>query len=205
MKGERRMENHLAPLSGQELIEIVIPEEKINLMAHLADENAKWLKIVDGGFLVDGEKVVPELQGVLIDYTPYFVRWVDKKPTKIAFEVEGQEPPEGYELRCDLRIDIAGTIIGLSLAKTSTKAYFSKYVKFLKNSGLQSHQVITRVRSKTVSSSHGKYNVAVFDCIGPAGTRQRPESSQADRDIIDVTAPAPTEPNPVDQQVNPWA
>ena len=179
------------------LINIEIPEETINLVASMADENAVWPKLTDGGFLLN-EKVIPELKGVLAAIRPYYVKWTNKKPEKIPFN--GQEAPEGFELKCDIRLNVKGTVIGLSLAKTSIKAHLSPYLKFLKNSGLKPYEVITRIRSKAVSSSHGKFNVAIFDCCGTVVDIPESTPIQEEQPIIDVGTIKETP-----QPVHPWA
>lgn len=194
-------ENLPSTTNQNEFTSIAIPEEKINLVAALADENAMWVKLTDGGFLVNGEKVVSELKGILAAINPYWIKWEEKRPTKIPYN--GQDAPEGFELRCDIKMDIDGTVIGLSLPKTSTKLHLSQYLKFLKNSGLNPNQVITRVRSKAISSPHGRFNVAIFDAVGDIG-EQKPITHQVGAEVIDVPT-IKTAPRPVQASSNPWA
>ena len=192
--------NQLLKSETADFMDIMIPQEKIDLIARLGDENAMWVKIVDGGFLVNGEKVVPELRGVIVSVNPYLVRWTDKRPEKIPFN--GQDTPEGYDLRCDLKINIDGTVVGLSLPKTSTKSQLGPYMKFLKNANLLPNRVVTRVRSKSVSSPHGKFNLAVFECLGGLDEIKRPEGE--DPSVFENAAadpPAASQP----ASSNPWA
>jgi hypothetical protein len=196
------MKNDLKLNPIDEFMAIEISQEKLDLLARLADESAVWIKLVEGGFLIDGEKTVRELQGVLVSVNPYYVMWEDKKPHKIPFE--GQEAPEGHELRCDIKLNVNGTLIGLSLPKTSTKAHLAQYLKFLKQSGIQINNVVTRVRSKTVTSPHGKFCVAVFDCVGGIDDLQAPPATP-DPNIIDIQAMKAETPQPVQTSSNPWA
>jgi len=184
-----------------EMMTITIPEATVDLISRLADENAMWIKITDGGFLFN-DKVISEMKGRIISVNPYYVQWIDKKPYKIAYE--GQAQPEGYELRCDIKIDVAGTIIGLSLPKTSTKTHLSQYLKFLKASGLRLEDVITRCRVKAVSSPHGRFNVVVFDAVGSINDLKA-ASASLDQDIIDVPVMEPSQPRPAQASTNPWA
>lgn len=186
MKDESK--KHELQLADQnELINIEIPNETIDRIAALADENALWVKLTEGGFIVNGEKVIPELKVVMIGVNPYYVRWVDKKPEKIPYE--DQKAPDGFELRCDIKMNIAGTVIGLSLPKTSTKSQLSQYISFLKKNNLRPNQVITQIRSKAVSSPHGKFNVAVFDCEGPVENYRKPAPVQAEPEAGKPTPP----------------
>lgn len=194
--------NNLPQTTNQNnLVNIEIPQEKIDLVAALADENALWIKMNEGNFLYNG-KIIPEVQGVIVSINPYYVQWVDKKPEKIPFN--GQEVPEGYDLRCDLKLNVNGSIIGLSLAKTSTKTHLAPYLKFLKDSGLKPAGVVTRIRSRVVSSPHGKYSVAVFDCCGAIDDFQESIPSQEEPPIIDVSTTKKTT-QPVQPSSNPWA
>lgn len=197
------MKNLPLHISKDEIVEVTIPQEKIDLITHLADENAIWVKITDGGFIIN-DKIIAEIVGIIKNINPYYVLWTDKKPSKIPYE--GQDAPDGYELRCDIKMNVDGAVIGLSLSKTSTKAHLAQYLKFLQRSGLQANLVLTRIRSKAVSSPHGKFNVAVFDCIGSVDDMQRTAAARQEQDIIDVTATKaevkqPTKPS----ESNPWA
>lgn len=193
--------NQLLKSETADFMDITIPQEKIDLIARLGDENAVWVKITDGGFLFGGEKVIPELRGVVVSVNPYFVRWTDKRPEKIPFN--GQDTPEGYDLRCDLKINIDGTVVGLSLPKTSTKSQLGPYMKFLKNANLLPNRVITRIRTKPVSSRNGKFNIAIFECLGGIDEVGRP-AANTDAPVFDISGADPPV-NPEASASNPWA
>lgn len=185
------------------MMNITISEETIDQLERLADENALWGKIVEGGIIIN-DKVFAEIIGFIISIYLYYVLWADKRPSKIPYK--GQDAPEGYELRCDIKLNVDGTVIGLSLPKTSTKAHLSQYLKFLKRSGLQPNRVLTRIRSKAVSSPHGKFHVAVFDCVGSVDDKQRTAPVQKDQNIIDVSATTAETKQPAQPSIsNPWA
>jgi len=195
-------ENNLPQTTNQnELMTVTIPEETIDLFARLSDENAMWIKINDAGFLIN-DKIIAEIIGIIVNVYLYYVMWVDKKPSKIPFE--GQAAPEGYELRCDLKINVQETILGLSLPKTSTKTHLARYIKFLRQSGLRPNDVFTRVRVKGVSSPHGKFNVCVFDSVGGVHDMKAVPASP-DPYIIDVPVTEASQPRPVQTSANPWA
>lgn len=187
-------------MEQNEMITIDIPQQKIDLISNLADENVLWVKTTDGGFMVH-DKVIPEITGVIVSITPYYVMWVDKKPTKIEFT--GQPQPDGYELRCDLKINVAGTIIGLSLPKTSTKTHLAQYLRFLTKSGWKPNNVITRARVKVVSSPHGKFNIIIFDAVGTINDlRDAPIKTAPD--ISDISGMETVKPQPEQLSNNAW-
>jgi len=136
---------------------------------------------------------------ILVAIEPYYVKWVGKQPEKIAFQ--GQEAPPEFSLRCDIRMLVDGVLVGISLSKSSTKSQLSQYLKFLKKSGFRPNQVVTRVRSKTVANPHGRFPLAIFDCIGTVEDLQKPAA-------VDVTPiRVETEPPKAAQAAsnNPWA
>ena len=174
--------------SGKELIEksenhnlvVDIPDDVIEAVAAIGDQVALWVKIVETGFLLN-DKVIPEISGRIINMNLHYVKWTDKKPHKIPFDL-GKELPEGYESRLDLFVEVDGQVVGISLPKSSLKYHLSPYVRNLKNNGLRPEDVISRLRVKQVTNKYGSFNVVIFNAV------------------VKVAEPIPVTPSPVVNQ-----
>ncbi len=195
------MYDELTHVPENQLVEIGIPQDVIDALARLAEESVTWVKPTEGGFLVGGEKLLPELQGVLRRMDPHLVKWVDKKPEKIRFT--GQAPPEGFKLETNVIIDVDRTLFGVSLAPTSIRRQLSPYLRFLEGLGLRPEEVITRIRTRPERSSRGKYTVCVFEYVRTLDSSQHEKEARVDGDIIDMTAPTSTQA--CHEEQNPWA
>ncbi len=193
-------ENIPATIPQNETVELSIPQEKIDLISALAELDKKWIKLTEGGFvLAKDEKFLPELVGVIRQMRPYYVRWSTDNKTPEKIEYSGQPAPEGFDLRCDLTLEIDGALYGLSLAKSSTKHHLAAYTNALKKNGLKPDQVVTRIRSKSITTSNGKFSIAIFEPVSGIGAPiQKPEPIKP---VVDVT------PRPQQQATasNPWA
>ena len=198
--------------SGKELIEksenhnlvVDIPDDVIEAVAAIGDQVALWVKIVETGFLLN-DKVIPEISGRIINMNLHYVKWTDKKPHKIPFDL-GKELPEGYESRLDLFVEVDGQVVGISLPKSSLKYHLSPYVRNLKNNGLRPEDVISRLRVKQVTNKYGSFNVVIFDAVDkvpepipvtpPPVVNQAPDSSPPQQPGSATQAADPS---------NPWA
>ncbi len=200
MDSNTNQENMLAISEQNQNYELEIPQAKIDLVAGLSDSEKKWLKLTEGGFILSkDDKFVPEIIGVICGLNPYFIKWSDDKKSndKIPMEHPSQEPPENYSLRCDLTIEVDGSLYGLSLAKTSTKHHLAPYISQLKKNGFAPDQVVTRIKSKSVATQAGKFNIAIFEPISKIGEQQPVKAAKA---VVNVT-PRPQSP----AAANPWA
>jgi hypothetical protein len=154
-----------------------IPDENINSVIDLSDDIAIWAKLVRGGFqFANQDKIVPELVGKIISITPYLINFDegDRQPAKRPHVKSDLEIPEGYSRRCDIKILTGGQVVGISLAPSSMKFQLSLYLKYLKNQGLKTEEVTTRITSKQASNSLGTFQVAVFEMVG---TKEKPSET----------------------------
>jgi hypothetical protein len=143
-----------------------IPEDKLNAVIDLSDDQTLWTKVIEGGFkVINQDKFVKGFTGRIVDVTPYLMKFENGVPHKLPHVADDLEVPEGYERRCDLKLLVDDQLIGLSLAPSSTKFYLSPYLKFLRNKGLRPEQVLTKVSSKQASNDKGTWSVAAFELI----------------------------------------
>ena len=159
IKGETMKKTEKNSQTGKELIPksenpiiVKISDDVIEAVAAIGDQVALWVKIVETGFLLN-DKVIPEISGRIINMNLHYVKWTDKKPDKIPFDL-GKELPEGYESRLDLFVEVDGQVVGISLPKSSLKYHLSPYVRNLKNNGLRPEDVISRLRVKQVTNKY---------------------------------------------------
>ena len=145
---------------------LTIPEEYLDDVIEMSDDQALWGKLVVGGInFPSQDKVVKFLVGRLIAVTPYLINFEagDRTPAKLPHVKDDHEIPEGYSRRCDVKLlTNDGQVIGLSLAPSSMKYQLSPYLKFLKNIGQRPENVVTEIKSKQVSNNLGTFCVAVF-------------------------------------------
>ncbi len=155
-----------------------IPDDKLNAVIDLSDDQTSWVKVIEGGFkVINQDKFVKGFTGRIMDVTPYLMKFENGVPHKLPHVADDLDIPEGFERRCDVKILADDQLIGLSLAPSSTKYYLSPYLKFLKNKGLRPEQVFTKVTSKQASNDKGTWSVAAFELVGePQGTS--PETPQ---------------------------
>ena len=145
-----------------------IPDEKIDQVISLSDDQTIWVKLIEGGFkIVSQDKFVKFLEGKTVDVNPYLIKFENGTPTKLPNATNDLEIPEGYERRCDLKLLIGEEVFGISLPPSSAKFYLSPYLKYLKNRNLRPEDVLTRVTSKQASNKHGTWPVAVFELADP--------------------------------------
>ena len=85
------------------------------------------------------------------------------------------EIPKGFERRCDIKIDSGGTLVGLSLSKSSFKFQLCPYLKHLNNQGLRPEEVTTRIRTQMRSNNLGSWSIAVFDFVGDDSEKLTPQ------------------------------
>jgi hypothetical protein len=141
-----------------------IPDEKIDQIISLSDDQTIWIKVIEGGFKITSQdKFVKFLVGKIVDATPYLIKFEGGTPTKIPNVINDLEIPEGYERRCDVKLLVEDEVFGISLPPSSTKFYLSPYLKYLKNKNMRPESVLTRVISKQASNQFGTWPVAVFE------------------------------------------
>ncbi|MEI7636222.1 MAG: hypothetical protein WCJ37_02875 [Syntrophus sp. (in: bacteria)] len=177
-------------------VNIEIPDEALDAIERLSNNNLVWIKPSEGGFLMNDE-IVPEIMGVIVGVFPHYAKWIGNKPEKIPFT--GQEAPDGFILHTDLKIDVGGGFIGLSLATTSTKAYLSPYLNLLRQSGLRPNEVLTQFKVKSVLGKQRTFNVVAFALIKSLRDEQqnqyKPETA---------TPSLATPASPLKSTANPW-
>lgn len=152
-----------------------VPPEEIDKITSLADDVAIWGKIAEGGIIIN-DKTLPEIVGQILKINTYCVRWVDKKPDKIPFLSEG-DMPEGYEIRADIKVLCDHQVIGLSLSQSSARYQLGPYIRSLQARNLNPAEVLTSIRTKSVSNKYGKFAIATFLNMGkPKGIVTREEN-----------------------------
>ena len=165
-------------LTKRENYELSIDNGTLEDVAALSDDWAMWVKLRDSGFeFVSMDKTVPELVGKIIDIRPYLVRFENGQPDKLPHCKNDLEIPEGYERRCDIKIETQGQVVGISLSKSSFIHQLSPFIKFLKNQGLRPEQVMTRLQSKQASNNLGVWNICTFEMV-ETPPQQSPANAQ---------------------------
>jgi hypothetical protein len=152
-----------------EKYELTIPDENLDQCIRLADDVTIWAKLDKGGngIVIESQgKILPELKGKILSIQPYLVKFNEGVPEKIPHVENDLKIPKDFERRCDVKMNCGGTLIGLSLSKSSFKFQLSPYVKYLRKQGLRPEQVTTRIRTRMASNHLGSWPIAVFDIAG---------------------------------------
>lgn len=170
MEKELDTTNMIAIRKDDGLVVIRIPDERIDQIINLGEDSTFWLKVSSGGFVAN-DRVIPQLIGIITDIVPYFVRWEGKVPTKIPIS---DQIPDGFEIRCDIKVLVDGQVVGISLSKSTVRYQLSPYIRSLKNSGVKPEEVFSRLRVKQATNAYGTFNVVIFECVGPAKTTGPP-------------------------------
>jgi len=144
------MENQaLTTMDGWQVANRVDPQTVDNVIS-ISDDDILWLKVGEAGFLAGDSHFSSELAGIIFDVKPYFIKWtIGEKPDKAPF-TSMDDQPEGYELRCDIKLSLSdGELVGLSMAPSSARN-FSRYMKRLKSLRLPVGEVITIMTTRSV-------------------------------------------------------
>ncbi len=139
-----------------------IPQAILDAVAEQSARSGNYSSVEKtGGFKVSGlEKTLPELKGVIDDFTFYQGRFEGGKFLKR--DCTGPES-EGYQNRCDLYLKISPEYTTtLSLSKTSTSAAINYFLS-LKAKNLSPGDLVTRVTTKLITGQYGTYSIAVFE------------------------------------------
>ena len=175
-----------------EIARVDIPDAVTDEVIEAGDDATMWAKATEAGFAFN-DKTVPTLTGVITAMYPYLVKWEEGQPHKIANVANDIDIPEGYERRCDVKMEVgAGQLVGVSLSKSSFKYHLSPYVRHLKGVGLRAGDVVTRLRVLQVSNRMGTFNVVAFEVVDDPG-----------EEAIAGTVDSGT-PSPAAQDSNPW-
>ena len=159
-----------------------IPEDKLDAVIDLSDDQTSWVKVIEGGFkVINQDRFVKSFTGRIIDVTPYLMKFENGVPSKIPHVADDLDIPEGYERRCDVKLLADDSVIGMSLAPSSTKFSLSPYLKFLRNKGIRPEEVVTKVTSKQASNDKGTWAVAAFELVGSSD--KAPPESQTERRV----------------------
>lgn len=174
MEKEKKMNEETLPAIFENLP--AVPDDVLYQMARIAEQQTIWVKPKPGGFMVD-DSLVPAIEGRVYDIKPYWCRWTDGEPEKLAM-VDGEEPPEGFEARCDIGLATSnGLNIGISLAPSSFLRHWAPYCKYLTDQGLNPSEVVTRLTTKEAHSSYGVFTVVIPKLMDEP-QRVRPEVVQ---------------------------
>jgi hypothetical protein len=167
------------------MVAVEIDPETIRQVISISDDDVLWLKISEAGFHADDTFMAQELNGVILNAKAYWIQWTPgQPPDKIPFRTMDDQP-QGYELRCDLKVKLLdGELVGLSLAPSSCRS-FSRYARRLTAMRLQLGDVVTIFRTRAVSNKMGqKFSIVDFDFIPPR-TDNKPKTVS---DVITVSA-----------------
>jgi hypothetical protein len=162
---------------------LTIPNINLNQCEGLADDITLWAKFdkAAAGIVIESQgKTLPNLRGRLVFIEPYLGKWTDGVLEKLPHVENKNEIPKGFERRCDIKIDSGGTLVGLSLAKSSFEFQLCPYLKHLKNQGLRPEEVTTRIRTRMASNSQGKWPIAVFDIVEGESDNVTPQQPPED-------------------------
>ena len=172
-------------------IAVRITPDIVEQVVSITNDDVVWLKIAENGFLEGEEPLCTELRGTIFDATPYWIRWTAAGPPEKLLYRQMADQPEGFELRCDLKIRAShGELIGLSLAPSSARS-FSRYVRRLQALRLDPAEVITILSTRTVSNSKGqRFTVVNFDFVPPKGMAGRREQDKSNPAVIQGNRPA---------------
>ena len=97
-------------------IAVGITPDIVDQLVSLTGDDIVWLKITDNGFHEADQLLCTELRGTIFDATPYWIRWAAAGPPEKLPYRQMSDQPEGFELRCDLKLRAShGELIGLSL------------------------------------------------------------------------------------------
>ena len=152
------MENAVVELSTDVQTNSLIPQQIADQIEADAQNLDIWVKPTPEGFLYS-DNVIPQVVGRIIEITPHWVKWENKKPQRV-YEVE--RPSEDYERRCDLKIESNdGFIIRLSLPNSSYRNFCAFY-KSVTGQGHEISSVMTCLKTKEVNGSFGTFVVVTF-------------------------------------------
>lgn len=188
-------EDPITGLPATASVSVAIPQEMVEAVAAMADDQTLWVKVTQFGFSY-GEKVVPEIRGRMIQIKPYLIKFegTGKPPIKKPHVADEKDIPEGFERRCDIKIDVGNwQIIGVSLSKSSFLFGLAPYLKSLINQGLNPSDVITVMQTRGVTNQKGQFAVVNFFYIAD-------DTSPLDPAPAEVVHQAATQ-----SANNPWA
>jgi hypothetical protein len=157
------------------LVPIHLTHEVIEKVISISDDDVKWLKISEAGFMDGHEFLTGELAGEIIDIKPYWIKWfIGEPPEKIPF-TKLEDEPEGFELRTDIKVLLRdGEIMGLSLASSSSHA-ISRYMRRLQALRLVPSEIVTTMKTRAVMNRQNqKFTILDFQFVPPT-----PENSHS--------------------------
>ncbi len=150
------------------LIPVRLTREVVERVISISDDDVKWLKISEAGFMDGNEFLTDELAGKILDIKPYWIQWIPgQPPEKIPF-TSLHDQPEDFELRTDIKILISdGEVIGLSLASSSSHA-ISRYMRRLQALRLVPSEIITMMKPRAVvNRQNQKFTILDFQFVPP--------------------------------------
>lgn len=150
------------------LIPIRLTSEVVERVISISDDDVKWLKFNETGFLDGNEFLTSELAGKILDIHPYWIKWlIGEPPEKIPF-TKLEDEPEGFELRTDIKILLCdGEIMGLSLASSSSHA-ISRYMRRLQALRLVPSEIVTTMKTRAVvNRQNQKFTIIDFQFVPP--------------------------------------
>lgn len=169
------MENQALVTTDGSLVAVRVTPEIVDAVISISDDDVLWLKFSEGGFFNGDNFMAAEIQGVIFDVKPYWIRWLmAEPPDKIPFR-SMDDQPEGYELRTDLKVSLRhGELVGLSLAPSSVRN-FSRYARRVKGLHLGINDVVTIFSPRAVTNKQKqKFCILDFDLVPPKAANFRP-------------------------------
>ncbi len=162
-----------------DLVEMKIDAEAARQIISITDDDVLWVKPIEAGFSA-GDNIIPELRGVIFDTKVYWIHWpVTGAPEKVPF-TSMDEQPEGFELRCDIKMALVdGELVGLSLAPSSARS-FSRYMRRLQSARLPIDEVVTVARTRAVTNKNKqKFVIVDFEPV-PRRVENAPPARRAE-------------------------
>ncbi|MFH0812219.1 MAG: hypothetical protein V2A69_05210 [Pseudomonadota bacterium] len=158
------------------MVPVRLTDESIERVISISDDDVKWLKISEAGFMDGHEFLTSELTGKILDIHPYWIKWlIGEPPEKIPF-TKLEDEPEGFELRTDIKILLGdGEIMGLSLASSSSHA-ISRYMRRLQALRLVPSEIITTMKTRAVvNRENQKFTILDFQFVPPTPENSPPQ------------------------------
>lgn len=173
--------------SEKGLVRSQLAPETIEQIVSISDDDVRWLKTSDAGF-IDGEDLVSkELAGIVVNTKPYFVKWcIGEPPVKAPFTSLG-DCPENFELRVDVVMVLRSEeLIGLSLPPSSSRN-FSRYMRRVQKARLNLSEIVTLATCRPVlNKSNQKFVVIDFKPLASLPKEQKIDPKNSDNDEIPI-------------------
>jgi hypothetical protein len=151
-----------------------IDEDTLDQLCSLAGHEKVYAKLTTAGFALntDPDSPVPTLRGIITNAKPGYIRFGGQGEMPEKLDLDEMTPEEaeaeGFDLRLDLELQVNGTLVGLSLPKSSAMR-FSRYTQWLRGAGLNPSDVATELKAVKATNRHGTFAVCTFTAVERLG------------------------------------